>query len=124
MSTTENVSVSTCSIHFDGLCNYLHLFQKQPAANFLKNNSCFLGPGLVKANLGPGPVNANSEPEPVNTNWGPGPKHKLGARFGGQAKNQGPGNTNTIFFIKETIDQIRFAFLSKRTCTNIDLKEN
>ena len=28
-------------IHFDGLCNYLHSFQKQPAANFFKNNCCF-----------------------------------------------------------------------------------
>ena len=81
-----------------------------------------LGRGLVKKNLGPGPVNANSKPGPVNTNWGPGPKQKLGARFGGQAKSRRPGNTNTLFFIKKTFDQIRFVFLSERAYTNIDLK--
>ena len=40
-STTENCSASTRFIHFDGLCNYLHSFETQPAANFFKNNSCF-----------------------------------------------------------------------------------
>ena len=39
-STTETFSASTSFIHFDGLCNYLHSFQKQPAANFFKNNCC------------------------------------------------------------------------------------
>ena len=28
-------------IHFDGLCNYLHSFQKHPAANFFENKCCF-----------------------------------------------------------------------------------
>ena len=33
------VSARTWFIHFDGLCNYLHSFQKQQTANFFKNNS-------------------------------------------------------------------------------------
>ena len=37
----ETFSTSTWFIHFDGLCNYLHSFQKQLAANFFKNNFCF-----------------------------------------------------------------------------------
>ena len=39
-SNSENVSASTLFIHFDGLCNHLNLFQKQPAANFF-NSCCF-----------------------------------------------------------------------------------
>ena len=39
-STSENVSASTWFIYFDGLCNYLNLFQKQLAANFF-NSCCF-----------------------------------------------------------------------------------
>ena len=39
-SNSENVSARTWFVHFDGLCNYLNLFQKQPAANFF--NSCCL----------------------------------------------------------------------------------
>ena len=41
MSTTEIFSASAWFIHFDGLCNYLHLFEKQPATNFFKNNCYF-----------------------------------------------------------------------------------
>ena len=33
-------------------------------------------------------------------------------------------NSIKIFFIKKTIDQIRFVFLSKRTCAHLDLKRN
>ena len=33
-------------------------------------------------------------------------------------------NSIKIFFIKKTTDQIRFAFLSKRTCAHLDLKGN
>ena len=40
-STTDHFSASTCFIHFDGLCNYIHSFQKQSAANVFKNNRCF-----------------------------------------------------------------------------------
>ena len=40
-STTETFSDSTWFIHFDGLCNYLHSNEKQPAANFFKNNCYF-----------------------------------------------------------------------------------
>ena len=39
---TENISASTWFTHFDELCNYLHSFQKQPAASFYKKNCCFL----------------------------------------------------------------------------------
>ena len=40
-STTDTFSASTWFVHFDSLCNYLDLFQTQPAANFFKNNCCF-----------------------------------------------------------------------------------
>ena len=40
-STTETFSASMGFIHFHELCNYLHSFQKQPAAKFFKNNCCF-----------------------------------------------------------------------------------
>ena len=39
--TKETFSASSSFVHFDGLCNYLHLFQKQPADNFFKNKCCF-----------------------------------------------------------------------------------
>ena len=41
VSTTENFSASTWFIHVDGLSNYLLSFQKNPSANFFKNNCCF-----------------------------------------------------------------------------------
>ena len=41
VSTTENFSASTWFIHVDGLRNYLPSFQKNPSANFFKNNCCF-----------------------------------------------------------------------------------
>ena len=44
--------------------------------------------------MGPGPVNTNLGTGSVNTNWGPG----LEARAVGQAKGQGPENTNTHHF--------------------------
>ena len=40
VSTTENFPASTWFIHDDGLSNYLLSFQKNPSANFFKNN-CF-----------------------------------------------------------------------------------
>ena len=38
---------SASRIHFDGLCNYLHSFQKQLAANFFNNNCWFPFQGHV-----------------------------------------------------------------------------
>ena len=40
MSTTENFPASTWFIHV-GLSKYLLSFQKNPSANFFKNNCCF-----------------------------------------------------------------------------------
>ena len=40
-STTKTFSASPWFVHFDGLCNYLHLLQKHPAPNFFENKSCF-----------------------------------------------------------------------------------
>ena len=58
------------------------------------------GPGSVNTNSGPRPVNTNLVPGPVNTNWGPGPGYRARAR--GQAKDRGPGNTNTLLKPKFT----------------------
>ena len=38
--TTEDFWASTWLIDFDGLCNYLHPFQKQLAVSLFKNNNC------------------------------------------------------------------------------------
>ena len=47
--------------------------------------------------MGSGPLNTNLEPGPVNSYSGPGPVNtRARARAGGQAKYQGPGNTNTL----------------------------
>ena len=40
-SARETFFGSTCFIHFDVPCSYLHSFQKQPAANFFKHNCRF-----------------------------------------------------------------------------------
>ena len=45
-STSENASTRTWFIDFDRLCNYLNLFQKQPAVNFF-NSFCLPVQGYV-----------------------------------------------------------------------------
>ena len=39
--TAKTFLANTWFIHFHGLCNYLHSFQKHPAANFFENKCCF-----------------------------------------------------------------------------------
>ena len=39
--TAKTFLANTWFIHFDGLCNYLHSFQKHPAANFFEKKCCF-----------------------------------------------------------------------------------
>ena len=39
--TTKPFSASTWFIPFDGICNYLHSFQKHPATNFFEHKCCF-----------------------------------------------------------------------------------
>ena len=69
------------------------------------------GPGPVNTNLVPGLVSTRWGPGTVNTNWGPG----LGA--GGQAKGQGPGNTNTLLHVIVERHQIRYVDNYATCCT-------